>query len=419
MRRPASLWKLFVTFVCVTAICEGVRAIKYDSPRTPSAQTSRVSTTPRLPSPTGPYSLGTSVVHLTDSSRRDKLSKKPAQFRELMIQIWYPRESAVKGKAASYIPDRRLIEALKEEQHDAQEPKVFDAWTGVGTSALLAAGLPRKPARFPLLFFSHGLGEPRSLYTAFAQDLASHGYIVVCVDHPYGGITVLPDGTVISTAGDPDAGNPEATPKQVEAWARDASVVLDRLTNQSDPDLGAGYANRIDGTRIGMLGHSLGGVAALEACRSDSRFKACADLDGAPFGKIIEAGVKRPTLLMRSGPIYSDEELARKGRTRAQWDEMGRKGQAMWDTVFERSKDIPFYIVKVHGAGHMSFSDAPFVMPDVINRFGGRIINANRGFEIMSHYIRDFFGKYLSGKESILLDGKRNFYQEVSAERRL
>jgi pimeloyl-ACP methyl ester carboxylesterase len=279
--------------------------------------------------------------------------------------------------------------------------------------------LSKKRARFPLLFFSHGLGEPRSIYTAFAQDLASHGYIVVCIDHPYGGITILPDGRVVSAAGDPSAGNPEATPKQVEAWAKDASFVLERMSSPAGGDSAAParFGGRIDLSRVGMLGHSLGGAAALEACRADPRFKACADLDGAPFGKVTEEGLKRPTLVMRSGPVYSDEDLARRGRTREQWEELGRKGRAMWSSLFEKSEGVPVYSVKINGAGHMSFSDAPFVMPDTINRFGGRIIGARRGFDIMTHYVRDFFDKYLNGKSGDLLDRTPPPYPEVSAER--
>jgi hypothetical protein len=120
---------------------------------------------------------------------------------------------------------------------------------------------------------------------------------------------------------------------------------------------------------------------------------------------------------MRSGPIYSDEDLAKRGRTRAQWEEMGRQGRVMWNSLFQRSKNVPLYSIKINGAGHMSYSDAPFVMPDTITRFGGRIIDARRGFEIMTHYIRDFFDKYFYDKRSDLLDGARSPYPEISAER--
>lgn len=374
---------------------------------------------PSLPKPGGAYRVGTAVFHLTDASRPDSLSKPPGQPRELMLQIWYPADNARNEKAAQYIPNPALLRVLKETQHDFQEPSVFDSWKEVRTEAFMDAPLSKRRAKFPLLFFSHGLGEPRTLYTSLARDLAGHGYVVVCIDHPYGGITILPDGRAVTTEGDPEASSDDAPPVQVVAWAKDASFVLERIDSNASKGepLPERFKGRIDTGRVGMLGHSLGGAAALEACRADSRFKACADLDGAPFGKVTEEGLKRPTLIMRSGPVYSDEDLAKRGRTREQWEEMGRKGREMWGSLFEKSKGVPVYSIKINGTGHMSYSDAPFVMPDTINRFGGRIIEAGRGFEIMTNYIRDFFDKYLEGRRSGLLDGAGTPYAEVSAER--
>jgi pimeloyl-ACP methyl ester carboxylesterase len=368
-----------------------------------------------LPEPAGGYRIGTAIFHLTDTARRDLISKRPGQFRELMLQVWYPTDVASKARIASYIPNLALLQALKDEQHDGLNPAVIEGWKDVQTNTTLDAPLSRKRVRFSLLFFSHGLGESRSSYTAFSRELASHGYIVACIDHPYGGITILPDGRLLSTDADPDAGNPEATAGQVEAWAKDASFVLERMTSpaKTDSALARRFAGHIDSGRVGMLGHSLGGAAALEACRTDSRFKACADLDGAPFGKVTEEGLNRPTLILRSGPVYSDEDLIKKGRTREQWEEMGRQGRAMWDSLIQKSKNVPVYSISIKGTGHMSFSDAPFVMPDTINRFGGRIIEARRGFEIMTHYVRDFFDKYFNGKHSELLDGTHALYSEV------
>ena len=385
-----------------------------------SAQTTSAKSIPQpLPEPTGNFHIGTVIFHLTDKSRADALSKKPRQFRELTFQVWYPTDLEPKGATAPYILNPVLLQALKNEPHDSQDPALLNNWKTVRTFATVKAPLSRKSEKYPLLFLSHALGEPRTLYTALSQELASHGYIVVCIDHPYGGITALPDGRVISTADDPEAGNPEATAKQVEVWAKDASFVLDRMTAPSKTEVAqvGRFARYVDLQRIGILGHSLGGAAALEACRVDSRFKAGADLDGAPFGRVTMEGLKKPTLIMRSGPIYSDEDLAKRGRTRAQWEEMGRQGRAMWDSLFQKSKNVMVYSIKINGAGHMSYSDAPFVMPDTITRFGGQIIDAKRGHEIMSHYIRDFFDKYLNGKNSELLDGSQTFYAEVTAER--
>jgi dienelactone hydrolase len=389
-----------------------------NSPRQNQPGTSK-SSTPALPEPGGVYRVGTDIFHLTDASRPDTLSKKPGQFRELMFQVWYPTDAAPTAQTAPYIPNPALLQALKDEQHDGQTLDVLDAWKDVRTAAILSAPLSKRQAKFPLLFFSHGLGEPRSLYTAFSQELASHGYVVVCIDHPYGGITVLPDGRLLTTEGDPEAGNPEATPRMVEAWAKDAAFVLDRMTSpaKTDPESLRRFARHIDLGRVGMTGHSLGGAAALEACRADSRFKACADIDGAPFGKVTREGVKRPTLVLRNQPIYSDEDLAKRGRTRAQWEEMGRQGKLMWDSMLPRTKDVPVYTVKIQGTGHMSYSDSPFVMPDAITRFGGRIIDARRGYEITTRYLIAFFDKYLNGTRSDLLDGANSPYPEAPVER--
>ncbi len=413
MRRLTALAFVLLLISLETALSRGASGLfaQEQKIKTPTSQA--------LPNPTGTFRVGTAIFHLTDTTRPDPLAKKAGQFRELMVQVWYPTDARAKSETAPYIPNLALVQALKDSQHDSQDPAVFESWKDVRTAGALSAPLSKKHAQFPLLFFSHGLGEPRSLYTAFSQDLASHGFVVACIDHPYGGITIMPDGRVVSTDGDPDAGNPDATPRQVGTWAKDAAFVLDRMNapDKSEPTAVGQFAGRVDLNRIGMLGHSLGGAAALEACRADAQFKACADLDGAPFGKVTEEGLKRPTLIMRSGPIYSDEDLAKKGRTRAQWEEMGRKGLAMWSSLFQKSKDVPVYSIKINGAGHMSYSDAPFIMPDTISRFGGRIIEARRGYEIMTHYIRDFFGKYLMGKRSELLDKAKSPYPEVSAER--
>src|SRR5258706_10843588 len=54
-----------------------------------------------LPTPTGPFGVGRVTVHWTDSSRTEPLAQK-ANPRELMVDIWYPAESAP-GATAEYL----------------------------------------------------------------------------------------------------------------------------------------------------------------------------------------------------------------------------------------------------------------------------------------------------------------------------
>lgn len=373
---------------------------------------------PALPTPSGAKQTGTTIIHLVDASRGDFITKKPGQLRELMVQLWYPARNSRAGAVttlAPYVPDVAVLGAMRRDGYYDQSPATLDALSKVRTHSALDAPLEAGKSRLPILLLSHGLGSPRWQYTALAEDLASHGYVVAAIDHPYGGLTALPGGRVLSTASDDAAGTTEGARERSLMWAADASFVLDKLTRSPTRETRA-FAARVDAGRVGMFGHSLGGAAALEACLADARFRACADLDGAPFGKVEEQGIGKPTLLMLSSPVYSDEEQRKKGRTPEMIAAMGRERRALFEGMLTKGKRVPAYYVVVRGTGHMSFSDAPFVMPDLITRFGGRIIDARRGHEIVTGYLRQFFDQHLSGVPGALLKGASDLYPEVRLE---
>src|SRR5881296_1207699 len=61
-----------------------------------------------LPSPTGPFAIGRVTVHWIDPSRIEPFSAKP---RELMIDIWYPADSAT-GAPTEYLNAAAFEQAL-------------------------------------------------------------------------------------------------------------------------------------------------------------------------------------------------------------------------------------------------------------------------------------------------------------------
>jgi predicted dienelactone hydrolase len=74
-----------------------------------------------------------------------------------------------------------------------------DSDVDVASRTLTHSRLDAKPmssVQFPVALLSHGWQGTRSEYTSFAEDLASHGYAVFGVDHPYMGRIALPDGEV-------------------------------------------------------------------------------------------------------------------------------------------------------------------------------------------------------------------------------
>jgi hypothetical protein len=66
-----------------------------------------------------------------------------------------------------------------------QPPGAFDTLSEVRTHAAIDAPPAASAPRFPVLLFSAGFIAIPSTYTALIEDLASHGYAVLHVVHPY------------------------------------------------------------------------------------------------------------------------------------------------------------------------------------------------------------------------------------------
>lgn len=72
---------------------------------------------------------------------------------------------------------------------------------------------------------------------------------------------------------------------------RDTKFLVDEL-QQLNGDSSSKFARRLDLQRLGMFGPSFGGATALQFCHDDFRCKAGIDIDGAPFGSIVQDGLK-------------------------------------------------------------------------------------------------------------------------------
>jgi dienelactone hydrolase len=339
-----------------------------------------------LPLPTGPRLVGTRVLHLVDAARGDG---RFAAGRPITLQLWYPAADASGGERAPYLVEVGLAGVLAERGYYDVEAERIAAWARSETSSRLDAA-PAAGAH-PLLTFSVGLGVVRAHYTSLAEELASHGYVLALVESPLAGLMVLPDGTVVQAEG-AELESAEGHRAAVDAWARDVGFVLDRLRAG---ELGSGMP-AIDWTRVGALGHSSGGLVAVQCATTDARVRAAIDLDGGlvapdgePLAGFVGAGPARPTLILRSHPLYRDEDFRRRGITREQWEARGAAGAAALAELARRSP-APLTVAHVAGTGHFSFSDAPFVMPAAITRFGGEIIEPLRGLHVITRAIRAF-----------------------------
>ncbi|MGW3992530.1 alpha/beta hydrolase family protein [Amycolatopsis sp. NPDC004772] len=339
-----------------------------------------------LAKPTGDRPVGTTALHLKDASRPDPWVPS-VPYRELMVSLFYPAASA-SGPKKQFMSEAEAKAVFDEAGIEGIPPSVL---TTVHTDAVVDA----KPAgrELPAVVLSPGFKRPRAELTSLSEDLASHGYLVVLVDHTYENVaTTFPDGRVTGCAA---CGNysPEFWQKLQRGRAKDVSFVLDSLAHSK-------WASLLDGSRIGMAGHSVGGTSTVNAMVTDPRIKAGIDIDGTQNDPLLAPGLDRPFLFFGRQSLYAPGT----GVESATWDDDWKqlKGWKRWLTVA--------------GVVHPSFTDIGLVGEQLGLDFGATT-PAVRGQAITAAYVRAFFDQHLRGRPQPLLDQPSGRYPEVAFAR--
>ena len=121
-------------------------------------------------------------------------------------------------------------------------------------------------------------------------------------------------------------------------------------------------------------------------------------MDGGPQATFPKTGIGKPALFLSSDPQYSDEELEAKGRDPVTWREKAEGFRRDWQRIFDLREGTEGYYLLVRGTGHLSFSDAPQVMPNTITRFGGDLTDFELATRAILTSVRKFFDVYLKGE---------------------
>jgi dienelactone hydrolase len=246
------------------------------------------------------------------------------------------------------------------------------------------AGPPAAIGAHPVVLFSPGLTELRSDATALVEELASRGYVVVAIDHPReSAILEFPNGRVIrgSFVDSPDAAtSTRLRAAAVRARVRDIAAVVRALPRI---DRGGLLRGRLDLTRIGMFGFSIGGATTDEAMRALPQIRAGVNLDGSLYGRSLNKPLRRPFLF-----------LARDGHS-ASTDPSWQQG---WAMLRGWRRDI-----RLIGAGHGDFTDLAGLIQQFTPAFTDPSgyygpIPADRATVAARQVLTAFFGHFLLGK---------------------
>lgn len=354
------------------------------------------------PAPTGPYAVGTMSRHLVDDARLETFTDAPDDHRELMIQVWYPAEGTEGKETASYLPANPEVRRAMFAQVMIPPAKVDELMGAWRTRSVEGAAVSSKQKQYPVVLFSHGFGGFRMQNVAQMEELASHGYVVVSIDHTFcAAVVEFPDKRIVRFA--PSLMAAQTKPRdEVDKifdglallWGADASFVIDELdkinASADDP-----LAGRLDLTRLGMFGHSFGGATSLQMCAKDARVKCGIDMDGLAYGDARREGVKQPVMIMHVVRDVADPMLLAQGKlTEEQYFEIVKKMESEFDFI---AKSAPAgYILTMSHMNHYNFSDFPYIAE--LSPFSKSLIGdiaPARGAKIINDYVLAFFGKYL------------------------
>ncbi len=300
-----------------------------------------------LPQPNGPYVVATRMVTWTDSSRDETFTQAP-DYRKIVVQVWYPTKAGSGETPNLYIDDSdsRLPAIAKQLRLPVSMIKQFDGVRTHSYSAT-AGSIDSVGSKFPVILFCHGLSGMRFQNTALIEELASQGYVVFAADHSYAAnITIFDNGDKAEYRAGKRRPLTEEMLKRVDLSqlsivVDDLEFMLARIRNTEPDDFLRNIA--YDQNTIGVVGHSLGGAAILNAMAIDTNIQAAMVLDGwyIPLpDSILVRGVDQP--IFHLGQI--------------QWTDPGN--YIRMEQMLANSRG-PIYKLLVPGTSHTDFTDMP------------------------------------------------------------
>ena len=339
-----------------------------------------------LPNPSGNYSIGTEIFHWVDSSRTEWFTPEDQNdYREIMVQIWYPG-----------LPDKSL------------KPEPYMDFIDLRAKTIAAAGgipsfLPShlnlvktnsyknlksaKIKTLPILIFSHGLTGSRHLHQSLFENLSSFGYAVVALDHSYDcNLTIFPDNRIADYRSN-ITGHSDSLfirKKQLETRSNDVLFVLDQLEKIQSGMIYSNLNNKLNLKSVGVGGHSYGGATAILSTQKEERFQVCFALDGwiNPLSNSsIEKGLNVPLLYMG----------------RPNWDDSDYPSNYYYlNNLIENSKKSKSIIIKE--TLHLDYTDIPIYSPIIKYVMDVGNLSPNISISLVNELVKEFLDHHLLKK---------------------
>ena len=345
-----------------------------------------------FPVPDGPYQVGTSNYFWIDENRDEIFTKEMGDKRHLLVQVWYPAQTDHREDFSPYI--------LNPEEFDQPTQQVKDL-LAVKTNAILDASLAGDKKHYPVILFSHGMGMTRFSSTFLMEYLASHGFIIFSTGHSFfDGTEVYPDGyhpeqdfyPELAQPGSQNSSEKSHIDFVLEAFQKDTEFVLDQIErlNRTPGEL---FNGKLDLSRLGICGWSIGGINAAQECIRNTRIRAGINFDGTAGGEVVKDGTDKPFMIMKSGASIPEDMLK-------------------YENSFLRNSTNDVYRITIPGAVHTNFSDMGLFNP----RMEGEI-DTKHCFNMINQITLAFFSKYVMMNQTANFEKTARQYPDIKYEK--
>lgn len=312
----------------------------------------------RLPQVTGPFAVATAAYSYTDQTRIEEFTDQ-GDKRVVNVEFWYPE---------------------------------------------------RADGTYPLLVFSHGAFGIKASNASTFTELASHGYVVASIDHPYHSFYTVSEGgkvAMINSGYMQEVNNANKagvyslgeyfglTQKWMKLRTDDMDFVLNTILEQAGRQKDTVY-ELINVQKIGVFGHSMGGAASVALCRERDDIDAVVNIDAPFFSELVydevtdELRAKSEAFTIPLLNVYSDDV----------WIQLDSSSAYIANQLSnEHFKGA--YTVHFRGAKHLSLTDLPLYSPILANLLQeGRKADVDKYYviETQNELILRFFDYALKGQ---------------------
>lgn len=363
-----------------------------------------------LPPPSGSHDVRITSKELVDESRVDPFDLKNGK-RALMVTSFVPTACST-TEYIPYMPGKVAKEQDVQFKDQGIRAGTFERLRmracSSSASSYPAAPVKRASGTYPLAIFSPGADLSRLLYNDILANIASQGYVVVSVDHPYdSSIVEYPSGDAVYSK--QLATNPATREKDLETRVADLRFVLDHLqSSASSPSsqpalIPSSVVGNVDLDNPAAIGHSFGGATAAQAILEDARFRGGCNLDGIMFGSVVSKGIPEPFLLMKS-------------TTPSQWRDNS------WNKFITNSAGKKVE-VQLLGSKHDGLTDLPIILDALPYQRGlvGRqttktdvgTLSGSTTRRVLTAYVEAAVDWAVGGSKPALLEGPSDQYPKV------